>query len=334
MRILSADIGGTRARFQFAEYKDNHLNVLAVKRYASKDYNSILTLIEKFMEAINEPIKSIDVACFAVAGPIVEGQVQLTNLPWGIDEKEVSSAFNIEKVRLINDFSAVGYGIEAIQPENLYKLQKGLPQEHGSKAIIGAGTGLGMAIMHWNGHRYSVLGTEGGHADFAPTDEAQMELLQYLRKKYHRVSTERVLSGRGLVHIYKFVRDNPILNEKENPKLKYEMATHDSAAIISEYASKHKDPLAMRAMSMFVKVYAAQVGNLALMTLPFGGLYIAGGIAPKILVQLTNGIFMEHYGDKGRMSQLLTRIPLSIILDQDVELKGAAMYAAYIYEGV
>jgi len=334
MKILSADIGGTKARFQFAEFKNNKLSVIAIKRYASNDYTSILTLIEKFMQAIDEPISNIDTACFAVAGPIMNGQVQLTNLPWGIDEKEVSKVFNIDKVRLLNDFRAVGYAIEALAPENVYLLQKGLPEVHAPKAILGAGTGLGVATMHWNGRRYTVSATEGGHVDFAPVDDVQIQLLQYLRKKYHRVSAERVLSGRGLVHIYQFVRDNPILNEEENPKVQYEMVKRDPAAVISEYAKTHKDPLAMRAMEIFVKAYAAQVGNLALMSLPFGGLYIAGGIAPKILSQLTEGAFMERYVDKGRMSQLLTRIPLHVILDQDVELKGSAMYAAYIYEGI
>ena len=328
MYILSGDIGGTKARFQFSKYEDGKLICIGMKRYASKDYHDILIFITKFMEEIGESITRIDAACFAVAGPILAGRVQLTNLPWGIDEAEVSKALNIKKVRLLNDFCASGYGIEALTHEQLYTLQFGKLQEHAPKAIIGAGTGLGVAVMHWVNKGYSVMSTEGGHVDFAPTDDIQMELLGYLRKKYHRVSAERVLSGQGLVNIYRFVRDHPVLNEEENPDLRYEITVSDAAAAIYKFATENKDPLAIRALTIFTQVYAAQVGNLALTVLPFGGLYIAGGIAPKILNQLKSDIFNERYFDKGRMSQLLTHVPLHVVLDSSVELKGAAMYVA------
>lgn len=328
MYILSGDIGGTKARFQFSTYEDGKLTCIGVKRYASKDYHDILIFITKFMEEIGEPITRIDAACFAVAGPILDGRVQLTNLPWGIDEAEVSKALNIKKVRLLNDFCASGYGIDALTEEQLYTLQLGRPQEHAPKAIIGAGTGLGVAVMNWVNKGYTVMSTEGGHVDFAPTDDIQMELLSYLRKKYHRVSSERVLSGQGLVNIYRFVRDHPIFNEEENPDLRYEITVSDAAAAIYKFATENKDPLAIRALTIFTQVYAAQVGNLALTVLPFGGLYIAGGIAPKILNQLKSDMFNERYFDKGRMSQLLTHVPLHVVLDPGVELKGAAMYVA------
>ena len=328
MYILSGDIGGTKARFQFSKYEDGKLTCIGVKRYASKDYHDILIFITKFMEEIGESITRIDAACFAVAGPILDGRVQLTNLPWGIDEAEVSKALNIKKVRLLNDFCASGYGIDALTQEQLYTLQLGRPQEHAPKAIIGAGTGLGVAVMNWVNKGYAVMSTEGGHVDFAPTDDIQMELLSYLRKKYHRVSSERVLSGQGLVNIYRFVRDHPVFNEEENPNLRYEITVSDAAAAIYKFATENKDPLAIRALTIFTQVYAAQVGNLALTVLPFGGLYIAGGIAPKILNQLKSDMFNERYFDKGRMSQLLTHVPLHVVLDSGVELKGAAMYVA------
>jgi len=328
MYILSGDIGGTKARFQFSSYQNGKLTCIGMKRYASKDYHDILIFIKKFMDEIGESITRIDAACFAVAGPILQGRVQLTNLPWGIDEAEVSAALNIKKVRLLNDFCASGYGIEALTHDQLHTLHSGQPHKHAPKAIIGAGTGLGVAVMNWTGKGYTVLSTEGGHVDFAPTDDLQMELLAFLRKKYPRVSAERVLSGQGLVNIYRFVRDHPVLNEEENPDLRYEITTSDSAAVIYKFATEHKDPLAIRALTIFTQVYAAQVGNLALTVLPFGGLYIAGGIAPKILNQLKSETFRERYFDKGRMSQLLTHVPLHVVLDPGVELKGAAMYVA------
>ena len=329
MYILSGDIGGTKARFQLSKYEKGQLHCIGVKKYSSKEYHDILIFIKNFMDEIGEPIDRIDSACFAVAGPILHGRVQLTNLPWGIDEAEVSKALNIKNVRLLNDFCANGHGISALKKDQLYTLQRGNPQEKGPKAIIGAGTGLGIAVMNWvSGNGYAVMSTEGGHVDFAPTDDLQMELLAYLRKKYHRVSSERVLSGQGLVNIYRFVRDHPILNEAENSELRYEITTSDAAAVIYKFATEKKDPLATRALTMFTQVYAAQVGNLALTILPFGGLYIAGGIAPKILPQLKSETFKERYLDKGRMSQLLTHVPLHVILDPTIELKGAAMYVA------
>jgi glucokinase len=331
MHILSGDIGGTKARFQLSNYENGDLQCIGMKRYSSHEYNNIIAFIEHFMNELGESISCIEAACFAVAGPILNGCVQLTNLPWSISESRVSKALNINTVRLLNDFCAAGYGVSTLSNDQLCTLQSGNFQQDAPKAIIGAGTGLGVAVItHSDEHGYKVISTEGGHVDFAPTDDVQMELLAYLRKKYHRVSSERVLSGRGLVNIYRFVRDSFIFSETENSDLRYQITVGDPAAVIYKFAAEHQDPLALKALKIFTHVYAAQVGNLALTILPFGGLYIAGGIAPKILPELTSDIFYKRFLDKGRMSKLLTHVPLHIVLDPSVELKGAAMYVAQL----
>ncbi|CAL7960989.1 Glucokinase [Gammaproteobacteria bacterium] len=334
MLVLSGDIGGTRTRMQLTEFTaSNVMKAIAVVRYNNSDHSSFIDIINNFfMEAKIKPSEIVS-ACFGVAGPVANGKVNLTNLPWIIDTNDIKHALKVDKVELINDFMAIGYGISVLKPEDLLTLQVGKSHEDGIKAYIGAGTGLGVGFMTCRQGTCLLHSTEGGHVDFAPTDDTQLDLLKYLRKKYHRVSFERVLSGMGLVNIYYFVRDNKIFGEEENLELCSLIKSGsnvDVAAVVAEYAIKHKDIMAIRALDIFMRIYGAAVGNLALTTLPFGGLYVVGGIAPKLLTQIKKGSFLEAFADKGRMSALLKGIPLHIVLYEDIGLQGAAVCARKI----
>ena len=330
MIVLSGDIGGTNTRLQLTQFnKDDSWKALHHQSYPCQDYPSLHDIIKDFLVQGKCSAKDIASVCFAVAGPIIEGQAQFTNLPWFVDEQRLQETFNFKKVKLINDFEANGYGIETLTADDLYVLQAGEPIPHAPKSIIGAGTGLGVALLHWTGQDYHVAATEGGHVDFAPTTEQQMELLNYLQKKFHRVSAERVASGSGIENIYKFVRDNPIFGEQENESLKFIAASGKNVAgAIAVYAHEKQDPIALRTMDIFIRAYASTAGNLALTTLPCSGLYLLGGIAPKMLPQLSDGRFIDVFNHKGRMAHLLEKIPVYVVLNTNIGLQGAAAYAA------
>ncbi|MCL5261218.1 MAG: glucokinase [Gammaproteobacteria bacterium] len=331
MMVLSGDIGGTSTRLLLAEFGDNDkLKVVKIGHYSNSDFASFYSIVDTFFTEANISSQQISSACFGVAGPIVNGIVKFTNLPWVIRLNETKEKLKLEVLYLINDFEAIGYGIETLTPEDFFMVQQGKARENSVRAFIGAGTGLGIGFMTRTNGSYVVYPTEGGHVDFAPTDDTQVDLLRYMRKKYHRVSFERVLSGPGLVHIYHFVRDNKIFGEDENPELRFLIEGDqniDIAATVAKYAIKHGDILAQRALDIFMRIYGAAVGNLALTTLPYAGLYIVGGIAPKLLEQIKGKVFMDMYYDKGRMANLIKDIPLNIVLNTDVGLQGAAIYA-------
>ncbi len=332
MLVLSGDIGGTNGRLQLTKFEsETQFTILAHESFSNSEFEGFSSVVARFLLHNKVDLSQVDCACLAVAGPIVDGVVQFTNLPWVISEAELIT-LGLKNVKLINDFEAIGYGIDTLQPDAYHVLQQGVPKAHHVRAILGAGTGLGVAISVSNGARYQVIPTEGGHVDFAPTDDTQINLLKYLNRKRHRVSMERLVSGQGLVNIYDYVSKHPLLNETENPELKRALfnQVHDPAAEISRYATVHHDPMAMHALDLFIRIYGACAGNLALMTLPYSGLYIVGGIAPKLLEYLLDGRFLRAYGDKGRMSGLLASIPIYVVLDTNIGLQGAANYA-YMY---
>lgn len=331
MIVLSGDIGGTHTRLQLTEFMATKgLIIIKSEKYDNDSYSSLLEIINTFLIDTNIGSMAIDSACFGVAGPVVNETVMLTNLPWVINVLDIKNTLKIPKVELINDFTAIGYGLEILKSDDLITLRPGKHRIGGLKAYIGAGTGLGVGFVCNYLNMEVVYPTEGGHIDFAPVDEEQLNLLKYLRNKFHRVSLERVLSGQGLVNIYNFVRDSGVANGKENQDL-CQMVTNrhniDIAAAISEYAIKHKDVMATYALNIFMKIYGAAVGNLALTLLPYGGMYIVGGIAPKLISQFQNASFFAGFQDKGRISELLKDIPMYIVLDTNVGLLGAAMYA-------
>ena len=326
MDVLAGDIGGTKVLLQVVHRDSGKNNVVAEQRYDSHAYPGLTPMVQDFLQSARLPAPP-RAACFGIAGPITPtaaGQsAKVTNLPWEVNSAELAREFKIEKLKLINDFQAVGYGIEALSAEDLVTLQAGTAAPRAPRAIIGAGTGLGQGILVWQQDHYETIATEGGHADFAPADAWQLGLLQYLRQRHEHVSYERVVSGQGLANIYSYLRDSAsqsILIKKDL------LASSDPAAAIS-FAAGSGDPLASQALGHFVDIYGAQAGNLALTAGATGGVYIAGGIAAKIIDRLASGNFMRAFLNKGRMSVVLEKIPVQVVMNPKVGLIGAALAA-------
>jgi glucokinase len=324
MRVLAGDIGGTKTLLAIAECAGGRCRVIAQRRFDSVSYPGLAEMLKEFLAASSAEASGIRAACFAVAGPVMEkdgGQyTKVTNLPWEAQSADIAHAFGIAKVRLINDFQGVSYGIEALGAQDLVALQPGRPQERGTRAVLGAGTGLGQGVLVWCDGRYEALATEGGHVDFAPVDELQDELLRHFRRRYGRVSAERVISGSGLAGIYGFFR------ERDRSGAPGTVST--DPADISAAALAGSDPVAVRALDLFVRLYGAHAGNLALTVLATGGVYIAGGIAPKIIAKLKDVAFLDAFNDKGRMRALAETMPVHVVMNPDVGLLGAVLVAS------
>ncbi len=325
--VLSGDIGGTNSRLQLTRFFDDDFITLVTKEYKNAEFNDFTDIVKLFLQQQNIKVQR---ACFAVAGPIIKNSVKLTNLPWQLSTTALANTLNIPQVYFINDYEAIGYGILLLKPKDYYQLQQGAMPTRNIKAILGAGTGLGVALLQAINGMHHVIATEGGHVDFAPTNAIQQALLSHLYKKLHRVSAERIVSGLGITNIYKFLRTQPEYIELESSELKHlSLFSNNFAKDITEFALQRRDPIALQTLDIFVRSYGSVAGNLALTTLPDAGLYIAGGIAPKLLSVMKDGRFMEAFLDKGRMSGLLADIPVYIILNTLVGLIGAAYYAVY-----
>lgn len=319
--FLSGDIGGTKTLLQLSS-SEERAPVLQ-KSFASASYAGLADIVAEFLS--NAGVHKIAAACLALAGPVKGRLVKLTNLPWVIDGDALASRFSIGHLELINDFEAVAHGISALDAEKLLTLQSGEVQAEDVCLVVGAGTGLGVSWLSWNAGKFEVHSSEGGHMDFAPTDDMQGLLLRYLLNRYGHVSYERIVSGPGLIAIYDFMRDTAIA--APSSKLLRQMEEGDAAAVIAMNSSPGDEKIAYLTMNLFLSVYGAFVGNLALATLPRGGIYVAGGIAAKNANQIQNGEFMRAYLNKGRFGELLSRIPLHIVLDANVGLIGANIYA-------
>ncbi|MGB8507143.1 MAG: glucokinase [Pyrinomonadaceae bacterium] len=325
--IIAGDIGGTKTNLALIETDGRSLGkFVAQHSYPSASFNSLEAILHSFIST-HDTEEALSHACFGVAGPVVGGHAHITNLEWEVGEESLAAALKLDRVSLINDLEATAHGIGELHQSNLYTLNAGVEGAEGNRALIAAGTGLGMAGICHDGQRYRPLPGEGGHIDFAPRTEREIELLRYLTKKIGgHVSYERVLSGMGLRNIYAFLRD---CQYAEEPVwLAEEIAGEgDDAAAISNAALTHKSELASMTLDMFVEIYGAMAGNLALMFKAFGGIYIGGGIAPKIIDKLADGTFMRAYKDKGRMSWIVESVPVRVILDDKTALYGAARYA-------
>jgi glucokinase len=323
--IIAGDIGGTKTNVAlFEDDSDRLTRVVVEQSFPSASYDSLEAILAEFVAA-HRP-ERITHACFGVAGPVVGGRVEATNLVWKVSDEKLAEALGLPTVRLVNDLEATAFGIGELRPEQLYTLNEGDGEQRGHRALIAAGTGLGMAGIFFDGERYHPMASEGGHIDFAPRNERESQMLTYLHEKIGgRVSYERVLSGIGLFNIYSFLRDTAYSKEPE--WLAEEIKTGDRTAAVARAALAGKSDLAAKALDMFVEVYGAMAGNLALILKPLGGLYVGGGIAPKIMDKLKDGTFMRNYGDKGRMSGLVKSIPVRVILDDKTALYGAARYA-------
>jgi len=321
--ILSGDIGGTKTHLALFNPSDPSLRPAVVRSYPSRRYSS---LIEVLREMLRENPAHVSAAAFGIAGPIIAGRSKLTNLGWDVDGREVAMELSLPGVGLLNDLEAMAYGTLHIPPEERVVLQAGERQPERAIAVIAAGTGLGMGGLFWDGACYRAIPTEGGHSDFGPRDETEIDLLRFLTRKFGRVSYERIVSGPGLVNLYEFFRARADYPEPE--WLKAELASGDSSAVISAAGLAGRDPVCVQALERFVSVYGAESGNLALKMLSTGGVVVGGGIAPKILPAMQNGSFMRSFVTKGRYQKLLENMPVEIILNDKAALIGAAHYAA------
>jgi len=319
--ILAGDVGGTKVHLALYDFTKGNLQYTRETRYPAKDYSGLEEIVHEFLGA-----DEVSSACFGVPGPVRDGRLRLTNLPWTLDSRELAHNLKIQHVFLINDLEANGYGIAELKSDQIYTLSEGDPSQIGNRALIAAGTGLGEGILAWNGKTHLPMPSEGGHTDYAPRNEDEIDLLRFLKQKYNgRVSFERVISGMGLTNIYDFLRD--VRGMEEPAWLSDRLAAEDPNAVITDLALAAKSEICERALDMFVSAYGAEAGNLALKILSIGGLYIGGGIAPRILEKLKDGTFMRSFTDKGRLSQLLINMPVRVILESRAALLGAAAYA-------
>lgn len=320
--LLAGDIGGTKTRLALYDDAGGTLRLATSARYPSRASATLEAIVTRFLEESGTAKPAA--ACFGVAGAVVSGRVRATNLPWQVSERALSRALGIPRVHLMNDLEAAAHGVVAIDdPASLLPLQRGeAPPEHKALALIAAGTGLGVALMSWHRKRYQVAPSEGGHADFAPQSEVEDALLMFLRAQYGHVSYERVLSGPGLVNIYRFLRQ--YRRAPEPAWLTERIGDGDPAPCISAAALAHEDAVCDESLSLFVSIYGAAAGNVALTALAVGGVFVAGGIAPKILPRLEEGPFLEAFAHKGRFSDSMRRIPVHVVLAPDVALLGAA----------
>ncbi|RNC67944.1 MAG: glucokinase [Desulfuromonadales bacterium] len=322
MKILAGDIGGTSTRLAYFRADGGNLSPMAEGRFPSKESGSLVEIVARFAA---EHRLAADRACFGIAGPVREGRVRTPNLPWSIEASELASALALPTVYLINDLEANAYGIDLLGEKDLSVLNPGTPDPTGTIAIISAGTGLGEALAYWDGSAHRPLPSEAGHADFAPRNELEADLLLYLRAEHGRVSSERVVSGPGLRNIYRFLRDTRHL--PETPAVAEEMRQGDPSAAISKAALDGSCPLCGQVLELFVSLYGAEAGNSALRYLATGGIYVGGGIAPKIIDLLKRPTFMVAFTAKGRLSPLLETIPVRVILNDRTALLGAGRCA-------
>ncbi len=320
-RILAGDIGGTRTRLGLFRLTQKTLRFIREQKYSSKNYKGLEKILKDFLSG-EEKIAS---ACFGVAGPVTSRIIRTTNLPWRIHLDGLQKVLSTKKVEVINDLVANAYGIFMLEKKDFQTLNTGQKRK-GNAGILSAGTGLGEAILFWDGKQHIPSPSEGGHVEFGPRNDLEMELLQSLSGHFLHVSYERILSGAGLLQIYQFLRDSKRFR-REPEWLSGEMKEKDPAAIISEMARLKRSRLCGKALDLFVSIYGAAAGNLALQVMALEGIYLGGGIAPKILWKLKDGSFMKAFKDKGRFSKLMVTIPVKVVMNDKTALLGAAWHA-------
>jgi glucokinase len=319
--ILAGDIGGTKTNLACFQADGERLTPVSERTVKSADYPGLEAVVESFLRETGLVPTS---ACFGVAGPVIDGQCKATNLPWVVDLRALQRAVGAASVSLINDLEATAYGIRTLPEGAFAVLQPGRPQPQGNIVVIAAGTGLGEAALLWDNGRYHAMASEGGHADFAPRNPLELELCRFLLKAFGHASYERVLSGPGKLNIYRFLKET---GRWEEPAWLAEELDHgDPSAKVSEFGLSGRSELCVQALDLFVSIYGAEAGNLALKFLARGGVYVGGGIAPKIIQKLTDGTFIKAFTDKGRLEPFLSTIPVRVVLEQKAALYGAAHY--------
>ena len=324
-RILAGDIGGTKTVLSVYDGSEAGLRQVREETFPSQEHDSLEEILEAFLK--DERGSPPRAACLGVAGAVIDGKSDVTNLPWQLEENALARATGVSRVKLLNDLEAAAYGMLHLKEDEISVVNRGgEPARNGNIAVIAAGTGLGEAILFWDGEQHQAMASEGGHADFAPRTDEEIELLKYLRKKYGgHVSYERVLSGPGFFNIYSFLRDTGYAPEPD--AMKEKLASGDPSVVVTKAGLEDKDPLSVRTLEIFASIYGAEAANLALKCLAVGGIFVGGGIAPKILPALTDGHFMEGFTNKGRFSDLIESMPVSVALSPRTPLLGAAYYA-------
>jgi glucokinase len=325
--ILAGDIGGTKTRLGIFAVSGGNLQLIDEMTFPSPAYRGLKSILSEFLEGKGR----VASACFGVAGPVIQGRVRTTNLPWVITRESLQKELRLDRVEIINDLVANAFGITMLKRRNFEILNKGSTGQ-GNKALISAGTGLGVAVLFWDGKKHIPSPSEGGHVEFGPRSRLEMELLDSLFGQMDHVSYERILSGAGILNIYRFLRESGKYGS-ESEWLALKMTLEDPASVISEMARLKKSRLCVKAIDMFASVYGAAAGNLALSTLAVGGIYVGGGIAPRIIWKLKDGTFMRAFKDKGRYAELMARIPVKVILNDRAALLGAAHHAMELLPG-
>ncbi len=325
--ILAGDVGGTKVHLALYNFEGGRLRWIRDQKFPAAEYSSLDVVVQEFLKDAADAKQEIVAACFGCPGPVRDGRLKLTNLPWTLDARDLAKSLEIEHIFLINDLEANGYGIPELTAESIFTLQAADVGAIGHRGLIAAGTGLGEAMLIWDGKtRHVPVPSEGGHCDFAARTDKEVALLQYLRRTLKgRVSFERVVSGLGLQNVYGFFKDE--VGMEEPVWLRERMATEDPNAVVGSCAEDGSSELCYETMQLFAGAYGAETGNIALKILAAGGMYLGGGIAPKILKTLQTGAFVEAFVDKGRLRPLLEAIPVRVILDDTCALLGAAAYA-------
>ncbi len=317
--ILAGDVGGTKCNLALFSEKNNKLEIIFRQRFASKDFSKFELIVKEFSRQATPHLglERIRAAGFGVAGPVINNRIHATNLPWIVDADILAEELNVKPIVLMNDLGAWGHSIDYLPPEDLLILNQGNPQPGGTRALIAAGTGLGQSILFWDGARYRVVPSEGGHSDFAPHTDQEIDLLRFMRHRYPQVSWELILSGRGFRTIHEFLAPSvrhPLFDDPDA----------DPAPFITKSGLSKACPVCAETLDLWADLYGAEAGNLALKVLALGGVYVAGGIAIKILPKMKDGTFFNSFKDKWHFGSVLADIPVSIVLNETAPLIGAA----------
>ena len=326
--ILAGDVGGTKVHLALYNFVDGKLVQLREEKFPAAEYACLDDVVKTFLSQGKEPKDGIAASCFGCPGPVRDGRLKLTNLPWTLDSRDLQRSIGIEHIFLINDLEANGFGIPELTNDQVHTLHEGDAAAVGHRGLVSAGTGLGECLLIWDGklRRHTPIPSEGGHTDFSPRDDRDIALLQSLRRTLKgRVSFERVVSGIGIKNVYAFLRDD--VKMEEPTWLRERLQTEDPNAVIGTLAESGESEICTEAMRIFSAAFGAEAGNIALKVLAHGGIYLGGGIAPKVLKTMSAGPFTEAFFDKGRMRPILESIPVRIILDDTCALLGAAAYA-------
>jgi glucokinase len=320
--ILAGDIGGTKTNLALFGVAGNSLSILREQRFPSTGYPGLNAMIREFLGHDAPPVLA---AGFGVPGVVSDGRAKPTNLTWGVDAAEIAGEFGIPHVMVLNDLEANAHGIAHLKASDFAVVQKGAPNSKGNRCVVSPGTGLGQAGLYWDGRKHHVWACEGGHADFAPRNELEIALLQYLIKQFGHVSAERVASGMGIENIYKFLRDTG--RGVEFPAVAEEMKNTDAGVVISKYANSGECTMCAKTIDIFVNCLGAEASNMALKTMSTGGVFLGGGIPAKLLSHIQSVAFLHAFNDKGRLSSVMENMPVLVILNDQAALLGAAYHA-------